>query len=104
VRYADSAVVAFDNLKRRGSELALRTLAAGGGEFPHGDICNAEVSPIPAVSICSSNAQPSPQLKPGFMGKRYIINTGLMAQSVRLAAMRAPRRRGPGFQRRVGNI
>ena len=39
---SDNVVVAFDNLKRRGSELALRRLAAGGVEFRHGDIRNPE--------------------------------------------------------------
>jgi CDP-paratose 2-epimerase len=37
-----SRVVALDNLKRRGSELALRRLASGGVEFRHGDIRNRE--------------------------------------------------------------
>ena len=32
---SDSAVVVLDNLKRRGSKLALRRLAAGGIEFRH---------------------------------------------------------------------
>ena len=35
-------VVAFDNLKRRGSELALRRLGKGGVEFRHGDVRNPE--------------------------------------------------------------
>ncbi|MFN2624446.1 MAG: NAD-dependent epimerase/dehydratase family protein, partial [Chthoniobacterales bacterium] len=34
----DAAVIAFDNLKRRGSELALARLRAGGVEFTHGDV------------------------------------------------------------------
>lgn len=38
----DGTVIAFDNLKRRGSELALRGLPAGGVEFRHGDIRNPE--------------------------------------------------------------
>jgi CDP-paratose 2-epimerase len=38
----DSTVIAFDNLKRRGSELALRRLAAGGVKFRHGHVRNAE--------------------------------------------------------------
>jgi CDP-paratose 2-epimerase len=33
-----ATVIAFDNLKRRGSELALARLRAGGVEFVHGDV------------------------------------------------------------------
>src|SRR5262245_28958455 len=40
--HADWAVVAFDNLKRRGSELSLERLRAGGVEFVHGDVRSAE--------------------------------------------------------------
>ena len=35
---AETRVVAFDNLKRRGSELALSRLAGAGVEFAHGDV------------------------------------------------------------------
>src|SRR6187397_1498530 len=38
----DATVVAFDNLRRRGSELALPRLRAAGVEFRHGDVRNAE--------------------------------------------------------------
>jgi hypothetical protein len=63
----ESATVALDNLKQRGSELALRRLAVGGVEFRHGDIRNPE--PTPEVSTCSLYAQRSPQLKQGCMGE-----------------------------------
>src|SRR4051812_33185532 len=33
-----ASVVAFDNLRRRGSELTLERLRAGGVEFVHGDV------------------------------------------------------------------
>jgi CDP-paratose 2-epimerase len=39
---SDTEVVAFDNLRRRGSELALPRLSAGGVRFVHGDIRNRE--------------------------------------------------------------
>ncbi len=38
----DDHVVALDNLKRRGSELAIARLKAGGVDFVHGDVRNAE--------------------------------------------------------------
>jgi CDP-paratose 2-epimerase len=60
----DSAVVALDNLKRRGSELALSRLAAGGVEFRHGDIRNledlADTGSLDLLIECSA----SPRFKP----------------------------------------
>lgn len=41
-KYPDYAIVAFDNLKRRGSELNLADFKTAGIEFIHGDIRNAE--------------------------------------------------------------
>jgi CDP-paratose 2-epimerase len=75
----DSAVVAFDNLKRRGSELALRRLAAGGVEFRHGDIRNpedlADTGSFDLLVECS--AEPSVQAGL-YRGERYLINTNLI--------------------------
>src|SRR6516225_7882162 len=75
----DSAVVALDNLKRRGSELALRRLAAGGVEFRHGDIRNpedlADSGSLDLLVECS--AEPSVQAGL-YGGERYLINTNLM--------------------------
>jgi CDP-paratose 2-epimerase len=41
-KYPDYAITAFDNLKRRGSELSLSDFRKHGIEFVHGDIRNAE--------------------------------------------------------------
>src|SRR5215831_13763408 len=75
----DSAVIALDNLKRRGSELALRRLAAGGVEFRHGDIRNpedlAETGSLDLLVECS--AEPSVQAGL-YGGERYLINTNLV--------------------------
>jgi CDP-paratose 2-epimerase len=74
-----SAVVALDNLKRRGSELALRRLAAGGVEFRHGDIRNpedlADTGRLDLLVECS--AEPSVQAGV-YGGERYLINTNLI--------------------------
>jgi CDP-paratose 2-epimerase len=75
----DSAVVALDNLKRRGSELALHRLAAGGVEFRHGDVRNpedlADIGSLDLLVECS--AEPSAQA--GLSGgERYLINTNLI--------------------------
>src|SRR6516225_5169530 len=75
----DSAVVALDNLKRRGSELALRRLSAGGVEFRHGDIRNpedfADTGSLDLLIECS--AEPSAQAGL-YGGERYLINTNLI--------------------------
>jgi CDP-paratose 2-epimerase len=75
----DSTIIALDNLKRRGSELALRRLAAGGVEFRHGDIRNpedlADTGNFDLLVECS--AEPSVQAGL-YGGERYLINTNLI--------------------------
>ena len=75
----DSAVIALDNLKRQGSELALRRLAEGGVEFRHGDVRNpedlAETGGLDLLVECS--AEPSVQAGL-YGGERYLINTNLV--------------------------
>ena len=75
----DSTVVALDNLKRRGSELALRRLKAGGVEFRHGDIRNpediADAGSFDLLVECSAE----PSVQAGLSGgQRYLINTNLI--------------------------
>ena len=75
----DSTVIAFDNLKRRGSELALHRLAAGGVEFRHGDIRNpedlADTGRFDLLIECSAE----PSVQAGLYGaERYLINTNLI--------------------------
>ena len=41
-KYPDYTIIAFDNLKRRGSELNLKDFQKAGIPFIHGDIRNAE--------------------------------------------------------------
>jgi CDP-paratose 2-epimerase len=72
-------VVAFDNLHRRGSELALPRLRTGGVEFVHGDIRNAEdlenLSGADLVIECSAE----PSVHAGYEGSpRYLLNTNLL--------------------------
>jgi CDP-paratose 2-epimerase len=75
----DSEVIAFDNLKRRGSELALRRLAAGGIEFRHGDIRNpedlADTGSLDLLVECSAESSVQAGL---YGGERYLINTNLI--------------------------
>jgi CDP-paratose 2-epimerase len=72
-------VVAMDNLKRRGSELALRRLGAGGVEFRHGDVRNpedlADAGKVDLLIECSAE----PSVQAGLSGgERYILNTNLI--------------------------
>ncbi len=72
-------VIALDNLKRRGSELALRRLATGGVEFRHGDIRNREdlsdAGNLDLLIECSAE----PSVQAGLAGDdRYLINTNLI--------------------------
>jgi CDP-paratose 2-epimerase len=73
-----ASVIALDNLHRRGSELALPRLRAGGVRFVHGDIRNPEdLDSLPAVDLlieCSAE----PSVHSGYDGgARYLINTNL---------------------------
>ena len=75
----DSTVIAFDNLRRRGTELAIQRLAAGGVDFCHGDIRNrediADAGDTDVLIECSAE----PSVHAGFVGgERYVINTNLV--------------------------
>jgi CDP-paratose 2-epimerase len=73
-----AAVVALDNLKRRGSELTLSRLRASGVEFVHGDIRNMDdlANAGPANIIVEASAEPS--VFAGYGGDpNYVIHTNL---------------------------
>lgn len=75
----DWQIVAFDNLHRRGSELALQRLRMGGVEFVHGDIRNPEdlgaLPPMHLVIECSAE----PSVHAGYDGgTRFVVNTNLI--------------------------
>lgn len=75
----DSHVVALDNLKRRGSELALERLRDGGVEFAHGDIrCPEDLAATgPCDLFLDCSAEPS--VHAGYGGSpAYLINTNLL--------------------------
>jgi len=73
------SVTALDNLKRRGSELALRRLDTTGVQFHHGDIRNpediAEIGPFDLLIECSAEASVHSgyESSPG-----YLLNTNLV--------------------------
>ena len=77
--HADATVTALDNLKRRGSELALPRLARGGVAFRHGDIRNREdlwdSGPVDLLFECSAE----PSVQAGVAGgEEYLLNTNLV--------------------------
>ncbi len=121
---ADAQIRAFDNLRRRGSELALERLRARGVEFVHGDVrspddladagafdllleCSAEPSVHagyqrqPGVRRCrpTSPARSTASKRRG--GTTRTSSSSRRAASIRSrparAAARAPRRRGSTF-------
>jgi CDP-paratose 2-epimerase len=74
----DTEIIALDNLKRRGSELALPRLRAGGVTFHHGDVRLPEdldaIGPIDLMIECS--AEPSVHAGYG-QSPAYLVNTNL---------------------------
>jgi CDP-paratose 2-epimerase len=74
----DAAVCAFDNLRRRGSELALARLTGAGVEFVHGDVRSpddlTEVGPFDLLLECSAE----PSVHAGYAGSpAYVLQTNL---------------------------
>jgi CDP-paratose 2-epimerase len=77
--FPHSTVYAFDNLKRRGSELNIKRLQEAGVEFIHGDIRNAsdfnEIGPIDLLI----EAAAEPSVLSGIQGTPdYVLQTNLI--------------------------
>lgn len=88
-------VVAFDNLKRRGSELSIGRLKAAGVDFVHGDIRNLDdlesVGPVDLILECSAE----PSVLAGYGDSpRYVVHTNLTGT---VNALEAARRHGAGM-------
>ena len=76
--HADLGICAFDNLRRRGSELALGRLQANGVEFVHGDIRStddlADAGAFDLLLECSAE----PSVHAGYHGSpAYVLQTNL---------------------------
>ncbi len=87
-------VVALDNLRRRGSELALERLRDGGVRFHHGDVRSAddlaEAGPFDLLIECSAE----PSVHAGYDGNpAYVIDTNLVGAA---RCLDAARRHGAG--------
>ncbi len=77
-KYPDAEVIAFDNLKRRGSELAIARLAEARVGFVHGDVRApddlAAIGPVTWLIECSAE----PSVLAGYdASPRYLIDTNL---------------------------
>src|SRR5947208_1636559 len=77
--FAGAEVIAFDNLRRRGSELNLPLLQRAGVEFIHGDVRSLDdlisIRPAPSL-IIEASAEPSAQA--GYGGSpAYLIGSNL---------------------------
>lgn len=77
-RHPKSTVIAFDNLKRRGSELNLPRLKQAGIQFVHGDVRNAsDLMQLPRIdALVECSAEPSVLAGYG-AGARYVVDTNL---------------------------
>ncbi|MFK8186545.1 MAG: NAD-dependent epimerase/dehydratase family protein [Phormidesmis sp.] len=76
-QYPHSRVIAFDNLRRRGSELNLPRLKAAGIEFVHGDIRNPEDLEVFSPDlIMECSAEPS--VLAGYSSPKYVVQTNLV--------------------------
>lgn len=85
-------VTAFDNLRRRGSELILARLRESGITFVHGDVRNpsdlAEAGDFDLLVDCSAE----PSVQAGYGGSpAYVVNTNLMGTFNCLEAVRLQR-------------
>jgi CDP-paratose 2-epimerase len=78
-RYPASTVIAFDNLKRRGSELNLSRLKRAGIQFIHGDVRTAsDLMQLPQIdALVECSAEPSVLAGYG-AGARYVVDTNLI--------------------------
>jgi len=73
-----ATIIAFDNLRRRGSELALSRLRAGGVMFMHGDIRSMDdlASAGPADILIEASAEPSVHAGYG-ENPNYLVHSNL---------------------------
>jgi CDP-paratose 2-epimerase len=78
-KYPQYEILAFDNLKRAGSELNLAGLKASGISFVHGDIrCREDMDQLPGFDVLIE-ASAEPSVLAGMSGDpSYVINNNLV--------------------------
>ncbi|MFH1454841.1 MAG: NAD-dependent epimerase/dehydratase family protein [bacterium] len=78
-KYPDYTIVAFDNLKRRGSELNLERFKKAGIDFIHGDIRNKEDFEILSTYDLMIECSAEPSVLAGVNSSpSYLLNTNLV--------------------------
>lgn len=91
----DIRVISLDNLKRRGSELNIPRLRAGGVEFMHGDVRNVEDLEAAGEFDLMLECSAEPSVLAGYgESPAYLLNTNLVGS---LNCLEAVRRRGAGI-------
>ncbi len=77
--FADTRILAFDNLKRRGSELNLPRLREHGVEFHHGDVrCREDLRSVPEFDLLIDCCA-EPSVMAGMGGSpTYVLDTNLV--------------------------
>ncbi|MDH3603853.1 MAG: NAD-dependent epimerase/dehydratase family protein [Candidatus Tectomicrobia bacterium] len=78
-RYRTCEIIAFDNLKRRGSELNVPRLQRAGIRFVHGDVRNREdviEGGLAPELILECSAEPS--VLAGYSSPEYMLNTNVL--------------------------
>lgn len=91
---SSNVVFAFDNLKRRGSEINLAKLKAAGVEFVHGDIRQpSDLEDLPGNFDLMIEASAEPSVLAGLNGSpQYVLQTNLTGT---LNCLEFARRRAP---------
>jgi CDP-paratose 2-epimerase len=88
-RQRDVEVVAFDNLRRRGSEFAVGRLRDGGVEFVHGDVRSADDLADAGAFDLLLECSAEPSVHAGYDGSpSYVIQTNLIGTANCLEAAR----------------
>ena len=89
---ADLAICAFDNLRRRGSELAVTRLRDGGVDFVHGDVRSADDLADAGAFDLLLECSAEPSVNAGYDGSpAYVIQTNLLGTVHCLEAARRHR-------------
>src|ERR1700724_2666612 len=78
-RHHNWRIIAFDNLRRRGSEINVRRLAENKIDFVHGDVRNRadleSIEPVDLIIECAAE----PSVRAGLEGDaRYVVDTNLI--------------------------
>jgi len=87
--FPEATVVAFDNLRRRGSELTLTRLKNAGVDFVHGDVRSAQDIETAGAFDCLIECSAEPSVQAGYgASPDYVVQTNLVGMFNCLEAAR----------------